>query len=77
MVIAIIATANYRPILILSPFSKIFEKIIHKILITYFDTNNTITKEQFGFRSKHSTNHVISDVVNKLLNLRDKIIFLA
>jgi len=65
-------TTNYRTISILSPFSKIFEKIIYKRLINYFDTDNTIAKEQFGFRSKHSTNHVIFDVVNKLLNLRDK-----
>ena len=35
-------------------------------------TNITITaKEQFGFRTKHSSNHVISDVINKLQNLHD------
>lgn len=61
-----IKATNYRPISVLSPFSKIFEKIMFKRLDKYFTTYNTLTKEQFGFRAKHSTNHVISDVVNKL-----------
>ena len=64
-------TTNYRPISILSPFSKIFEKIIYNRLNNYFSTHNVLAKEQFGFRTKHSTNHVISDVTNKLQNLRD------
>ena len=33
--------------------------------------SHVLAKEQFGFRTKHSTNHVISDVTNKLQNLRD------
>ena len=64
-------TTNYRPISILSSFSKIFEKIIYNRLNNYFSTHNVLAKEQFGFRTKHSTNHVISDVTNKLQNLRD------
>ena len=64
-------TTNYRSISILSPFSKIFEKIIYNRLNNYFSTHNVLAKEQFGFRTKHSTNHVISDVTNKLQNLRD------
>lgn len=62
---------NYRPISILSPFSKIFEKLIYRRLIKYFETYNIITKFQFGFRAKHSTNHVIYDVINNLQTYRD------
>ena len=58
--------SNYRPISILSPFSKIFENIIYNRLNDYFMHNNFIAKEQFGFRIRHSTNQVIADVVNKL-----------
>ena len=64
-------SANYRPLSILSPLSKVFEKIIYHRLNNYFITQNTLAKQQFGFRAKHSTSHVISDVINKLQNLRD------
>ena len=64
-------TTNYRPISILSSFSKIFEKIICNRLNNYFSTHNVLTKEQFDFRNKHATNHVVSHVTNKLQNLRD------
>ena len=60
-------TTNYRPISILAPFSK----IIYNRLNNYFSPQNVLTKEQFGFRTKHSTIHVISDVTNKLQHLRD------
>ena len=59
--------SNYnRPISVLSPFSKIFEKIISNRLNNYFSNHNILTNEQFGFRVKHSTSHVICDVINKL-----------
>ena len=38
-------TTNYRSISVLSPFSKIFEKIIHKRLENYFTSCNTVLKE--------------------------------
>ena len=52
-------------------FSKIFEKIIYNRLNNYFSNHNILTNEQFGFRVKHSTNHVICDVINKLQNSCD------
>ena len=56
---------NYRPISILLP-SKIFERVIYIRLNNYFTTHNVLAREQFGFRTKHSSNHVISDIINKL-----------
>ncbi|GBO17436.1 hypothetical protein AVEN_182172-1 [Araneus ventricosus] len=44
---------NYRPIAILSPFSKIFENIIHKKL--YNQVKNLISTSQHGFIPKRST----------------------
>ena len=64
-------STNYRPISVLSPFSKVFEKIINNRLSKYFSKYNIIAKEQFGFRAKHATTHAISDIVNKIQNLRD------
>ena len=66
-----IHSLNYRPISVLSPFSKIFEKIIYNRLNNYFSNHNILTNEQFGFRVKHSTSHVICDVINKLQNSCD------
>ena len=37
---------NYRPILVLSPFSKIFEKIIYKRLNKYLTRHNILAKKQ-------------------------------
>jgi len=56
---------------VLSAFSKIFEKIIHNRLNNYLTTHDILLKQQFGSRAKHSTCHVISDVINQLQNLRD------
>jgi len=58
--------ANYRPISLLSSFSKILEKLVHKRLYSYLDTNNLITSQQFGFRPNHSTSHPMTLLLNKL-----------
>ena len=63
--------SNYRPISALSPFFKTFEKIIYNKLNNNFSNHNTLTNEQFGFRVKHLTSHVICDVINKLQNSQD------
>ena len=46
---------NYRPISLLPTMSKIFERIIYKQLYAYFDNNNIMSEQQYGFRTKHST----------------------
>ena len=64
--------SNYRPISILPSFSKIFEKIILRRLIQHLDYNKILVDEQFGFRSKTSTNlasfHLISKILEALNN---------
>lgn len=46
---------NYRPISLLSTFSKIFEKVMKTFLINYLETRNIINPRQFGFRCGLST----------------------
>ena len=46
---------NYRPISVLSFFSKVFEKIIYHRLIEFMDHNDFLYCYQFGFRQRHST----------------------
>ena len=58
--------SNYRPISILSSFSKIFENIILERLTKYLSKNNILKQQQFGFRANHSTSHLLADVVSLL-----------
>jgi hypothetical protein len=62
---------NYRPISLLSGFSKIFEKIMHKRLINFLNKNATITSSQFGFRQNRSTTDALYDFLNDTLNSID------
>ena len=48
---------NYRPISLLSVFSKIIEKIMHARLSMFFEEHNIIYPSQFGFQKNKSTLH--------------------
>jgi len=50
---------NYRPISLLTSFSKIFEKVIYKRLDNHMVFNNILAKEQYGFRNNTSTEKAI------------------
>ena len=58
---------NYRPISVLSCFSKILERIIYNRLYSFFPENNISYKKQFGLQKQYSTNHVIVHLVNEIL----------
>ena len=57
--------SNYRPISILTCFSKILERIIHKHLTSFFDKHGIIQHTQYGFQRNVSTNHALVDVVTQ------------
>ena len=50
---------NYRPISLLSVFSKLYEKCIYSRIYHYLDSNKLIFSKQFGFRAGYSCNHAI------------------
>ena len=58
---------NYRPISILSVFSRIFERLLYQQLYKYFDDNQMLADKQWGFRSLHSTIHVLHRSINNWL----------
>ena len=58
---------NYRPISVISVISKLFEKLISKCLIKYFNKFNIINHIQFGFRPSHSTTHAITSINEYIL----------
>ena len=62
---------NYRAISVLSTFSKLFERLIYKRLISFIDEHNIISESQFGFRHNRSTELARSYVITKLCNAID------
>ena len=63
---------NYRPISLLSVFSKIYEKAIYVRIYSYLVKNNLIYARQFGFRGNHSVNHAIISITEHIRSLLDK-----
>ena len=59
---------NYRPVCSLSPFSKIFERIIYNRMIEFIDQNNILSANQFGFRKGFSTESAIIQFINNVHN---------
>lgn len=67
--------ANYRPVSLLSVFSKILEKLVKKRIVDFFNVNKFFYSGQFGFQQGLSTeialNHFMTNIYNSL-NTRGK-----
>ena len=62
---------NYRPISLLSSFSKLVEKIVAKQLVRFLHIHDILYKHQYGFRARHNTSHPVlhfSDKIYSSLN---------
>ena len=64
--------SNYRPISLLSIFHKLLEKLISNRLLDYLEKNNILFENQFGFRTKHSTDYAILSIVDKIQRAIDE-----
>ena len=51
--------SNYRPISLLSVFSKITEKLMYKRLYSFLEIHKILYNLQFCFRASHSVNHAL------------------
>lgn len=58
--------SNYRPIALLSIFSKILEKIVKVRLVNFLNKHNFFSKKQFGFQSKLNTSSALMDFVSQI-----------
>ena len=67
-----ICISNYRPITVCSSIAKILEKIVRDRVMGYIDRLKILNKSQFGFRSKHSTNHAVLNLTESTLELLEK-----
>ena len=61
--------SNYRPINVLSAFSKILEKLVHKCILSFRNQNNMLSQLQFGFRPTFSTQLACSYLSSKITDL--------
>ena len=54
-----LTASNFRPISLLSVFSKITEKVMYKRLYTFLEKHEILYNLQFGFCGSHSINHAL------------------
>ena len=59
---------NYRPISLLSVFSKIFEKAFCNKLVSFITNNNLLSENQYGFRKKRSTSQAVLEFHLQAIN---------
>ena len=64
--------SNYRPISLLSSFSKLYEKSMHVRITEFLEANNTLYDGQYGFRKNRSCEHALLAAQNSLLDTLSK-----
>lgn len=62
---------NYRPISVLPVFSKLFERLLHNRLYSFFEKHNIINPSQYGFRKKFSTEMALLTSIEKITSSLD------
>ena len=48
------------------------EKLVHQRLYIFLENNNVLCDKQFGFRSKHSKMHALTEITEKIREALDK-----
>ena len=66
-----LTASNYRPISLLSVFSKIIEKVMYKRLYDFLELHNILYNFQFGFRASHSINYALISLTEMIKNTLD------
>ena len=63
---------NYRPISLLSAFSKFFEKIMQHRVSNFLNANGSLHENQYGFRSGRSCEHALLLAQNEIISTLSK-----
>ena len=66
---------KYHPILILSQFNKIFEKLLYNRIYSYLTRFSLLSDRQFGFRKNFSTTSAINKIYDNLLSNIDQSLY--
>ena len=67
----LLTASNYRPISLLSVFSKITEKVMYERLYKFLEKHEILYTLQFGFRASHSINHALVSLAEAIKNSLD------
>ena len=62
---------NYRPISVLPVLLKFIERVVHQQLYDYLEKDKLLSRRQFGFRNRSSTQHAVtlfSDSIRKIMD---------
>ena len=59
---------NYRPISLLSSFSKLTEKVVSRQIVGFLNAHNIFYKHQYGFRANHNTSQPVLHFTDKIYN---------
>ena len=62
---------NYRPISLLPVISKVVEKVMHDQIYTFFTEHSLFNDNQYGFKSGHSTEYAIMEVIDRTITALD------
>ena len=60
--------SNYRPISLLTSFSKTFEMVMQKRILKHFTKYNILSTEQYGFRVGYRTDKATYKLTTEILN---------
>ena len=63
---------NYRPISLLSAFSKLLEKVAARQMFKYINKYDLLFKNQYGFRPNHDTSQPLFQLLDKIYNALNK-----
>ena len=66
-----LTASNYRPISLLSVFSKITEKVMYKRLYKFLEKHKILYHLQFGFCTSHSIYHALVSFTEAIKNSLD------
>ena len=64
--------SNYRPISLLLTISKLLEKLVYKRVYNFLTNCNQIYQSQYGFRSNHSCEQAVSELLGAILKGHEK-----
>jgi hypothetical protein len=59
--------SNYKPISLLTAFSKVFKKVIYARLYQHLSQNDILLTEQYGFRSNSSAELASFKLISEVL----------
>ena len=59
--------SNYKPVSLLSIFSKIFEKLMHRRLYKFLEVNEILDPLQYSFGKKHYSLHTLISMTERIM----------